>query len=97
MPLLFFAGAKGLEHPRGIADLLIYNENGNRPQRIRGQSQRPSGLRTLALRSLFSCASQQQDNELHASEMWEQQKDSDLSKKDEEIAALRQQLAVARP
>jgi hypothetical protein len=29
--------------------------------------------------------------------MWEQQKDSDLSKKDEEIAALRQQLAVARP
>ena len=43
--------------PRGIADLLIYNENGNRPQRIRGQSQCHSGLRTLALRSLFSCAS----------------------------------------
>ena len=42
---------------RGIADLLIYNENGNRPQRIRGQSQCHSGLRTLALRSLFSCAS----------------------------------------
>jgi hypothetical protein len=29
--------------PRGIADLLIYNENGNRPQRIRGQSAKRLG------------------------------------------------------
>ena len=46
---------------------------------------------------------QQKDNELHASELREQQKDNDLLKKDndllkrdEEIAALRQQLALAR-
>eukprot|EP01046_Picozoa_sp_COSAG06_P013927 COSAG06_NODE_851_length_11957_cov_6.770048_11_plen_92_part_00 len=39
--------------PRGIADLLIYNENGNRPQRIRGQSQCHSGLRTWSTQVLY--------------------------------------------